>query len=152
MQPSSALKYALHVSFNDGKNIQLFLFISRHKKDNSYSSDSFGPYIDVLKLELTTVSSFNISYLFFSTNYLFYEIARHDKPFENETQFFEAVDLHDKLYEYVLEARDLGPQGITPILDLPPALDSIFERYGPVFIPSADAKYAIFSNSILFSN
>lgn len=74
------------------------MLFSRDKIEKSISSHSFGLYIDALKL-IQTASSFNIQSSFYAANSLFYEFAQYDKPFENETQFIEAFELHDELYE-----------------------------------------------------
>lgn len=81
--------------------------IYRKKIKDSKSSDSYAQYIDALKLVLSA-SSLKIKESCYSANSLFYTFAAYEKPFENETQFIEAFELHDALYETVvkLQAED----------------------------------------------
>lgn len=39
---------------------------------------------------------------FYWANKFFYKFAQQEKPFENETQFLEAVELHDELNEILI--------------------------------------------------
>lgn len=75
-----------------------FLSIYSKKIELSISSDSFTPYIDVLKL-LLSVTAFDITSSLNSAINLFKKFAQYNKPFENATEFAEAVELHDELCE-----------------------------------------------------
>lgn len=74
------------------------MFIYRDKIENSVSPDSFGPYIEAIKLVLAA-SSFKIEASIYSANALYYNFGKYDKPFENETQYNEVSDLHDENFE-----------------------------------------------------
>lgn len=51
-------------------------------------------------------SSFKIEASIYSANNVFYNFGLHVKPFENETQYAEAFELHDENYEIMVKLED----------------------------------------------
>lgn len=115
---------------------------------HSFSEDSFGAYIDVLKL-LLSASSLQLGRHFFLANSLLYRFAQKVKPFEIETQFIEAVELHDELYELVLKTEGLDREywKYSPE-DPAPALDLVFKHHASFF--SLPSQYEFSSILIIF--
>lgn len=102
--PLSVYKYAMHENWRLAIETNNSLYIYRKKIELSISSESFDPYIDVLKL-LLSASAFDISSSFRVASFLFYKFAQYTKPYENATKFTEAADLHDELYEIVSKIK-----------------------------------------------